>query len=309
MITVGEVHTGLLQHSTAVPTRDIGELLGLMNGVPVRHSERPIAHSISPERLVGLDCELPNGQGRARGIGTATTRALLVGRHVLQGSTYAHIVRGDTDRRLPWSHYIARPGVIEVVGRADADRLYRGLSDIASHNAGTLDLGSVSGRTIDDVQRNAGLDRRPPIKGPRTRLRWVARAGSASGLVFRIDGETTRSAQFTTAGDTDISTLAALSEDIAVHDWLLTTAIRHVERALIGTAGRAAVVHTLRPVIDHMLHLWMPAARLDDTMASLWAGLEKRPGFSRQWKTLIARIRDQMTLATIDASRGRLGEY
>ncbi|GLZ75810.1 hypothetical protein Afil01_06170 [Actinorhabdospora filicis] len=308
MITVGEVHTGLLQHSTAVPMRDIGELLGLMDGARVRHSERPIAHSISPERLVGLDCELPNGQGRARGIGTAATRALLVGRHVLQGSTYARIVRGDADRRLPWSHYIARPGVIEIVGRADPDRLYTGLGDIAK-NGGTLDLGSVSGRTIDDVQKNAGLDRRPPFKGPRTRLRWVARTGSEPGLVFRIDGETTRTAQFITTRDADVSTLAALSEDIAVHDWLLTTAIRHVERALIGSAGRADVVSTLRPVIDHMLHLWMPAARLDDTMADLWAGLEKRPGFSRQWKTLIARIRDQMTLATIDASRGRLGEY
>ncbi|HEY1177678.1 MAG TPA: SCO2521 family protein [Phytomonospora sp.] len=308
MITVGEVHTGLLQHSSAISGQFTADLLTLVRGDRVRTSERPIAHAVSPERLTGVDCGLPTGSGGSvRGIGTAVTRALLTGGHLLQGSTFAEIVPSEHRRRMPWSHYLARPGVIEYLGRADDARLAKGFCDSSGVN-GAIDLGSISGRIVDEVQFAAPVDRRPPFRSSRTRLRWaVEHGGPHATMVLSIDDSVTRTARVR-AGDSEVPDLAALCEDIAVHDWLLTTVLGYVERARIGTGERAGVVRALQPVIDHMLHLWMPAARLKPEPAALWDDLERRPGFTRQWNTLISRIRDQMMLATIASGGGHAGE-
>jgi hypothetical protein len=41
----------------------------------------------------------------------------------------------------------------------------------------------------------------------------------------------------------------------------------------------------------------MPAARADALTERVWATLEQRAGFSRQWSTLVNRIRDQLSVA------------
>ncbi len=55
----------------------------------------------------------------------------------------------------------------------------------------------------------------------------------------------------------------------------------------------------LRPAVDHLLHLWMPRAHVDRSLGHLWDELEQEPGFTRQWRSLVQRIRDQLAVQTI----------
>jgi hypothetical protein len=93
--------------------------------------------------------------------------------------------------------------------------------------------------------------------------------------------------------------VVSLCEDLALHDWLLTTLIRMIERSRLGTAADPQSVMALRPAVDHLLHLWMPQARVARSLAPLWDVLEREPGLSRQWQTLVQRIRDQLALQAI----------
>ena len=43
----------------------------------------------------------------------------------------------------------------------------------------------------------------------------------------------------------------------------------------------------------------MPHAHVDRTLSHLWDVLEREPGFSRQWRTLVQRIRDQLAVQAI----------
>ena len=109
MVTVGEVHTGLLQHGTPLSPDQCVRLLSLREGEPVVRSERPTPYAISPEMLTGVDCQLPSASGRhVRGAGTIATRTIITGGRILQGSSHATVVQG-THRRL-WSHYLSLPG-------------------------------------------------------------------------------------------------------------------------------------------------------------------------------------------------------
>ncbi|MFF8532377.1 hypothetical protein ACF07B_10525 [Streptomyces sp. NPDC015532] len=59
------------------------------------------------------------------------------------------------------------------------------------------------------------------------------------------------------------------------------------------------MVRVVRPLVDHLLHLWMPRARLDTALHTPWNHLEETPGYSRQWNALTRRIRDQLALHAI----------
>ncbi|HEY9476315.1 MAG TPA: SCO2521 family protein [Mycobacteriales bacterium] len=332
MLILGEVHTGLLQNSTAVSPLTCVRALSLLVGDRVARWERPIAHAASPRLLTGLDCRMPSRSGaRSRAVGTAASRAMITGGHVLQGSTYLRVVAGTTSRRLPWSYYLSRPGTVETIGRLDQHDLAHGF--VATEgSAAALDLGAISGRVMDSVQGSAGLDRRPPIRMTRTWLRWVATSTDPdsepeSSVRFTIDNDRIRTVWLrahpeptgpTTpngpAGLTGLPRassspslasppgwprLAEVAEDLALHDWLLTTLLRVIERSQIGAGSGSRSVERLRPAIDHLLHLWMPAARLDQPLAALWESLEQRPGFSRQWNASVARIRDHVAVNTL----------
>ena len=59
--------------------------------------------------------------------------------------------------------------------------------------------------------------------------------------------------------------------------------------------------------IQHLLHLWMPAARVEEELVELWERLERRPGLSRQWQTAVNRIRDEVAVTAVtllDAGTG-----
>src|SRR5690348_611398 len=92
MVTVGEIHTGLLQHSTALSPEQCGKVLGVREGEPVLLFERPTAYAVAPETHTGVDCRLPSQSGRKlRGAGTIATRTLITGGRILQGSSFTTI--------------------------------------------------------------------------------------------------------------------------------------------------------------------------------------------------------------------------
>src|SRR5690606_38426369 len=98
MLLLGEVHTGLLQHSTSLSSSQSERLLAFMRGERVRRFERPIGHVVSPELLTGVDCRLPTASGaRVRAVGTVRYRTSLTGGHVLQGSS---VVARSEERRV-----------------------------------------------------------------------------------------------------------------------------------------------------------------------------------------------------------------
>jgi hypothetical protein len=302
MLTLGEVHTGLLQHSSSLPPDQAAHAVSLLLGERVRQSERPIAYAVSPEVLTGVDCALVSLSGaRTRAVGTTVSRASLTGGHILQGSTYVRVVRSDANRRLPWSYYLSRPGFVEAIGRADADDMASGFV-IPEPPIGTLDLGAISGRVMDSVQFRAGPDRAPPFKMWRTRLRWAAVPAAENNAEPRVrfTMEEGNVRTLTVMANLDSPThVVELCEDLALHDWLLTSLLRILERSQIGAIPRGEVVHRLAPAVDHLLHLWMPAVRVNQSLLGVWESIERWPGFSRQWRASVDRVRDQVAVSTL----------
>jgi len=299
MLMIGEVRTCLLQNSAAAYPLDVAELLRLEPGGRVLTSERPVAYAVSPDRLTGMDCRLPSASGkRVRGVGTAIARATVTGGRLLQGSVFARLERGPSGQRLPWSSYLAVPGVLRSTSDFDLVDVANGfLADPLPDT--TVDLGSVSEQLIRQVQANTRLDHRTPFKSRRTRLKWVARSGGPLYGEFAIEDENLRTFSIT-CPEAPAQAVVALCEDLALHDWLLTTVSRIVERSRIGASTSATVWTRLRPAIDHLLHLWMPGARIAGELRDIWVDLDRRPGFTPQWEATVTRIRDQLSVATLE---------
>lgn len=223
---------------------------------------------------------------------------MIVGGRILQGSVYTRLERGELDRRLPWSHYLARPGVIETIGRFDRHNVVAGFF-AGSQAESTLDLGALSELVIGSVQMNSRLDHVPPFKSRRTWLRWAMRSeGAPASGEFTLVDENLRTLSMTIEGRA-LPAVVEFCEDLALHDWVLSTLVQLVERSDIGSATGPESLTRLRPAIDHLLHLWMPGARVDQSLLPLWESLERWPGFTRQWQATVARIRDQLAVQTL----------
>jgi len=302
--TMGEVHTGLLRNSVAISPAKAIELLGFVVGAKVRTFERPISQAISPERLTGVDCQLTGSTaGRMRAVGTVISRAAITGGHLVQGSAYVQVVQGTAGRRLPWSHYLASPGNVETVGKTTPASVTDGFVSARSATD-ILDLAAIAGRTMEMVQSNGQLDHSPPFRTQRTRLRWLTTTAGEddAAITFRLEPDQIRTVRLPDR-DLDPTAIATLCEDLALHDWLLTTLVSLIRRAPIGSGDRIAVIDRLQPALDYLLHLWMPAARIDTALVDLWDAMERRPGLTRQWQATVSRIRDQLALAAVVPSR------
>jgi hypothetical protein len=299
MLAVGEVRTALLQNSVSVPQIVCRQLLQLLPGERVRSSERPIDYAVSPNLLTGVDCHLATESGaKMRGIGTVVTHVGITGCRVLQASTYARLVRARTERRQPWSYYLSQPGVVEATGKASWYDIGTGF--LTWETPGVLSLGAISDRMLDGVQLSPELDRVPPFRARRTALRWMleAPADGDARVHFTITSPDLRTLRVTIA-DSELLSVVELCEDLALHDWLLTTLLHLIERSQMGTGRDAQMVTNLRPAVDHLLHLWLPGARVAESLLPIWASFERRPGFTRQWEVSVNRIRDQMAMAAI----------
>ncbi len=301
-LLIGEVRTGLLQHSVELPRAAAVQLLQLRHGERVRTSERPNGQAVSPDLLTGVDCTLPTASHRAvRGVGTALSRAVLTEGRLLQASVRVRIAATGGSLRLPWGHYLARPGAVEPAGRIAAADLVDGHLAADRPPGGALDLGAVAERLLTELQGRPALDRLAPFKSRRTRLLWSAtgaRDGEPPGALFTIEDGTLRTLRLT-LHRVDPLAVTAFCEDLALHDWLLTTLVQLVERSGLGSAPGPEPVLRLRPAVNHLLHLWMPGARVDRALAPVWESLETRPGFTRQWTAAVQRIRDHLALQAI----------
>ncbi|EIV94752.1 hypothetical protein FraQA3DRAFT_4533 [Frankia sp. QA3] len=331
-VLVGEVRTGLLAHSRALTEPEATAVVALRPGFQVRVSARPVPHTVSPDLTLGVHCPVPSASGARRdGLGTVLSRASVTGGRLVQASTHARIILGgprSVGRRRPWAHHLAHPGGIEVGGRLSADDLADGflLAETGDGPGTTLDLGAVCGRLLDQVQESPILDQKPPFRARRTRFRFVllpcgppsagepvCHSGSADtdttsdrspapGHVCRVGfvvaGETVRTLRIHGSG-LDLVSVVGLCEDLALHDWLLTTVQHVVAGSRVRAGGGGRLPSQLKPVIDHLLHVWMPAARIGEELLPVWTGLEQRPGFSRQWESLVAWIRDQLALSLL----------
>lgn len=231
-------------------------------------------------------------------------RAAITDGQVVQGSAYATLATADGSARRPWSHYLARPGVVEMIGRVRDEDLADAFASPA-RGEDALDLGAVARRITGEVQASARGASTEVLRAARSQVRWVARVDEGGAdladVRFNLHDRRLRLLRFTTSY-ASAPHLAAACEDVALHDWLLSTLIENVRKAAIGIESRPETLRRLRPVIDHILHLWMPAASGDEFAGELWGVLERHGGFSRQWEALCHRIRDQLSVGLATAA-------
>jgi hypothetical protein len=203
---------------------------------------------------------------------------------------------------MPWSYYLSKPGTLETIGKFDAHRLAEGylIAEQRADRGKLLDTAAVARHSIHDVLARPMFDQRPPIKTGSTRLRWAAITDPSKGetVAFRLAGNDRRRLRIVT-GPVDPEQVAAAAEDLAVHDWLLTAVAARVALAKIGEDSRHTL-RTLRPVVDHLLHLWSAGARTAPELEFVWDALERRPGLTRQWTTMTERVRSQIDYGAAD---------
>ncbi|MFE9448488.1 SCO2521 family protein [Streptomyces sp. NPDC006739] len=305
----GEVRTGLLATSRSLTGPEAERVLALRPGERVRVSARPSPYAVSPDVLTGVDCVLPAASGaRVRGVGTVVARAALTAGRVLQSSARVSACAAGPHERTPWGRHLAEPGVVRPWGRLSAEEVAGGWLG-GGHRPGELALGAVAERLVAEVTRHPLLDRRPPFVSRPTRLRWAALrepTGSEPSLAaFTLAEGGLRTLRLRLPEDLDWEAAAGFGEDLALHDWLLTTLVTLIDRSRLGSVEGPRALPVLRLAVDHLLHLWMPAARVDPALAPLWRPLEEAPGFSRQWQALAQRIRDQMALLAVAHLTGR----
>lgn len=306
-LVVGEVRTGLLSNRGALTREQAVRLLApLAAGESVLTWERPIAHARSAPVVTGLDCQLPvgaDGTRKARAVGTAASYASLTGGTILQCATVASVRQSAGSRREVWGHYTAHPGVLETLAPQDQDKLAEGfLSEgPAAADAGLADFGAVCDRLARKVQNSSMLQGTAPLLFQWTRLRWAAgidaqgRPGAPPTAALVLTDDLSRTLRLNLQASS-VEEITEFCADLALHDWILTTVIRRMER--ISGDDSEEDVREISPVVARLLHLWMPAARVNAELSEVWSGFERRPGFSRQWNSLVARMRDRLSLHT-----------
>ncbi|WP_329263749.1 SCO2521 family protein [Streptomyces pseudovenezuelae] len=299
----GEVRTCLLPTRHAVNGEVAEVLLRLRPDERVSLSQRPNLYAVSPDILTGVDCRLPTANmARVRAVGTVATRAVLTEGRVLQATACFRVAPRGQDRRGPWGYYLVRPGVVVPLGRLPQRELTQGF--LRGHQPGELDVGSIAEGLLAHICRQDDLlDQDRPLAAPGTRLRFAAAPGPdgepARLVRFTLAEQGVRTVELRVPQGTEPRAVAGLCEDLALHDWLLTTVVNKLDGIQLGSMERTAALKVLRPLVDHLLHLWMPGARVDRSLTAPWEALEEDPGFTRQWQTQVQRIRDQLALQAV----------
>lgn len=305
MAAFGAVRTGLLPHSRPLNPEAVDTLLALVPGRQVASRKRPVALAMSPAVSVGVDCKLAIPPRFVRGVGTVATSAVVVGGRILQSSARTLVAASAHDRRRPWSHYLSRAGVVEILSRLDDDSvtppaLAEGfLTEYAG--AGTVDLPSVSERLMSTVRMSPLLDQGIPMRSGTTLMRWAAFVGDVSepSVAFTLERDQRRTVRVAVGSERQLTAAQRFCEDLAVHDWLLTIAGDTLERAARFPSNSAESIGELIPLLEHLMHLWMPGAHTAEPLRPLWDQLETDPGFSRQWHALLGHVRDRIAIKAL----------
>ncbi|MGX1771673.1 SCO2521 family protein [Nocardia brasiliensis] len=307
LAVLGEIHTCLLPSRNALDTTAGVELLSAVQpGIAVTARARPMPLVVSPNRFEGVDCDLiPMSGKHIHVIGTVASRTVVIGGRVLQGSSHTRVMRAQD--RQPWSYYLSRPGTVDAVsalGARPAGRIADG--HLHTQDAEQLDLTSVSQRMSTFTRVDPRLDQKVPFRAGSTRLRWSVEVSPEPDFLphfaFHLAGDTLRTVRLT-LGPQDAAVAQRFCEDLAIHDWLLTTIGQVADRGARADHETEMVLEQLVPVLEQLVPLWMPGAHTVPQLRRLWEGLEADPGFTRQWTARVGQLRDRMTTATLRALR------
>ena len=300
MLILGEVHTGLLRNSTAVSHTVSARLLAFVLGEQVIQAQRPLPSAVSPTQLTGVDCNLVGRSGAAiRAVGPGESRAVLTGGRILPGSAWLRVERAEHGRRLPWAHYLARPGRVETMSRHATEDLGDGF--LRGRTASALDLAAICRRSMEKAQEAKQLDSTAPFKVPQTRVRWFATSqedDKPAVVAFGVEDEAVRTVRLRLHPDA-LADAVDLGESLALHDWLLSAQQHLIERGVAGGPAAGGTVTQLASAVE-LLHLWMPAARMRPSWSKLWEALDREAGLTLQWTTSMHRIRDALNLALLE---------
>ncbi|SNY80534.1 hypothetical protein SAMN04244553_2105 [Nocardia amikacinitolerans] len=310
LILLGEIHTCLVPDSGTLNATEVeGLLAALMPGSLVSTRARPIPLAISPTTVCGVDCRLATVSGATvHAIGTVATEAVVYGGRVLQSCARTTVRRAEQTQRQPWSHYLSRVGVTEVVTKTkpgtpeDLADGFLAVPEIAD----TLDLCSISERTLAAVRVHPLLDQQQPLLAGSTRLRWVARYAGTDAepeVRMRLEDGALRTVRVTVRDPADLPLAQRFCADLAVHDWLLTAAGTAIEETNRHPAGSAESARILSAILEHLAHLWMPGVHSPPGLRELWKQLHAEPGFDRQWRMSVGQLRDRLAVATLAALR------
>jgi hypothetical protein len=307
------VHTCLLPGEAALNRETTAELLTLVPGRPVLTRERPIATASSPAKAVGVDCEIPSARrATLHGVGTVTTNAVVTGGRILQSTARAQFVPAASASRRTWAHYLNRVGVIEVLSKIPKASARAGTpeQDVAAGfldatgGAQTLDLAAIAARLLSTVRMDHRLDRRAPILAATTRMRWAATISRQEPQIsFRKLGRTDRAVEIHVRDEQELALAARFGEELALHDWLLTTLTDLIEESERHPLTSADAVDLLSAMTVHLAHLWMPQAHTPRPLRPLWDALETDAGFTRQWVARTGQLRDRLTVVIAQALR------
>jgi hypothetical protein len=301
VIAAGEVHTALLPTSEAVTVPLARGLVESAAGEGTATWSRPLPLVMSATRLTGVDCAVPAmSTGRVRAVGTVQSWLSVVAGRVVQAAAQARLVSGSNGRRRPWSHYLARQGTIEVLTRWQPRDVADGLLS-GSDGPDFLSLEAVAGRGVDEVQADGRLDRKPPVVLARRRLRWVALVTQGES-VPRLDvtvASPLESRARLVVPESDLALVGSLCADLARHDWLLASAESLLDRARVGYRPVLEILRFVRPILDHLVPVWFPAARLPVAAQPYWRAFDTASGAREHWASLTQRARDQVSLAAV----------
>ncbi|WP_227998068.1 SCO2521 family protein [Nocardia australiensis] len=312
LVALGEVRTCLVPASAALNRAEVDKLLALVPGRRVLWRARPVTLAASPTTAIGVDCDLlldASGERTQQIVGTVASRAVVFGGRVLQSSVHTSVFRASERRRQTWSHYLSRVGVTELIGTiGDRGRVCEELTEgylAGPATADTLDLGSISDRLLARIRADEQLDQDAPIQARTTRLRWTAQIGGTAGpaLAMRLEDETVRSVRMIVRSVDDLPAAQRFCEDLAAHDWLLTSTDDAIDEADRYPSASQDQMDILAPVLAHLAHLWMPGAHTPASVRSLWKELQNDPGFTRQWTSKVGQLRDRINVATLDTLR------
>ena len=267
----------------------------------MRTRQRPIRYAWSPELLTGVDCSALLAERReVRVVGTPATQLSLTDGRIIQAGTHATLRQDRAGRRRPWAHYLAQPGVLEVLGKASEESLATGFLR-GPATATALDLGAVNVRALaESAQQTAGPQ--PAVPQPADPAALVGRdfGSYQQEIVFMLGADGLRTVRLR-AAEPNPRALADFCADLALHDWLLSTLLDIVDRAVARSRPAAELIGMLRPGIDHLVHAWMPGAHASRTLDRIWQELDLRSGFSLQWQKTVERIRDQLSVGLVEA--------
>ncbi|HEU5469555.1 MAG TPA: SCO2521 family protein [Actinophytocola sp.] len=302
MLIVGEIRTGLLHNSGRLPRSGVVALLEIIPGRRVRVTNRPVNRSVSPDRLVCVDCKIPTEPlTKTQAIGTVRSHAVVTDGLVLQSSARARVVRAPGKDRQAWSHYADRRGTVEVISKAELAQIARGYRNTPTPDNRTLDLGAISEYLVSVIQRRPQLDHRTGMRSRPTRMRWtaIAEPDRTPAVNLHVNSDVLRTVELILPPDL-LSFAERFCEDLALHDWLITALDNVIAQDDHGTMVAPDSNDLLNAAVKRLVHLWMPGAHVDPAMSPLWEALENRPGFSRQWNAQVAWVRDQIALRTLD---------